>query len=89
MDNSVDKKLALKEGEKLSMVYESDVNSFGLWLHKKGYLKGQYGLTIYWVISSILSICFQIFFAGQLVYKYFYQFNQDPVALFGYEEKVK
>lgn len=71
------------------MVYESDVNSFGLWLHKKGYLKGQYGLQMYWVLSSLTSICFQTFFAGQLIYKYFYQLSYDPVAVFGSEEKAK
>ena len=52
------------DNNKLYMVYENDVNSYGLWLYKKGLMKNQKGLLCNWVASSLTATAMQFIFAG-------------------------
>ena len=72
------------------MVYENDVNTFGLWLHRKGYFTDQNGLVAYWVVQSLVTTLCQIYFAGQLGYKYWYLLGERPEEFFdGDKEAAK
>ena len=61
------------DDETLDTVYENDVNSLGLWLHKKGFMKGQRKLNCNWVSLGLLSTTMQLYFAIQLVIKYYFK----------------
>ena len=63
----------VERNEKLYTVFENDVNSLGLWLHKKKYMKGQKSLTCSWVFLSLASTCMQLYFAVQLFIKFYIQ----------------
>ena len=63
----------VERNEKLYTVFENDVNSLGLWLHKKRYMKGQRSLTCSWVLLSLASTCMQLYYAVQLFNKFYIQ----------------
>ena len=75
--------------EKLDMVYENDVNSMGLWLLKKGYMKGNKTLMCNWIALGVTSTLMQLYFAGQLIARFVIMFNFNPIGLFGDEETAK
>ena len=56
-------------------------------LYKKGHLKNQRGLFVYWLLTSLASTIIQIYYTYELLYKYFYQSTNDPEAFWADEHE--